>query len=110
MMQVALRDSAGRFRYPGMTGNQLEQVRQARSVESAVAEDGWNLTTTDGDIPEDVVAAYISPNAPNHWGSPALLGRWLIPADAYSELTKFVRATGFSTELPRISSRSGSST
>jgi predicted permease len=39
-------------------------------------------TTTDGDIPEDVSAAYISPNAPNHWGVPALLGRWLIPADA----------------------------
>ena len=33
-----------------------------------MGEDGWNLTTTDGDIPEDVVASYISPNAPNHWG------------------------------------------
>ena len=82
MMQLALRDNAGRFRYPGMTGAQLEQLRQARSVESVVGEDGWNLTTTDGDIPEDVVASYISPNAPNHWGTPALLGRWLIPADA----------------------------
>ena len=65
-----------------MTGAQLEQLRQARTVESVVAEDGWNLTTTDGDIPEDVVASYISPNAPNHWGVPALMGRWLIPADA----------------------------
>ena len=81
-MQLALRDPAGRFRYPGMSGAQLEQLRQARTVESVVAEDGWNLTTTDGDIPEDVVAAYISPNAPNHWGMPALMGRWLIPADA----------------------------
>jgi predicted permease len=82
MMQLALRDPAGRFRYPGMTGAQLDQLRQARSVESVVGEDGWNLTTTDGDIPEDVSAAYISPNAPNHWGVPALMGRWLIPADA----------------------------
>jgi predicted permease len=82
MMQLALRDSSGRFRYPGMTGAQLEQLRQARTVESVVGEDGWNLTTTDGDIPEDVVAAYISPNAPNHWGVPALMGRWLIPSDA----------------------------
>jgi putative ABC transport system permease protein len=82
MMQVALRDNTGRFRYPGMSGAQLEQLRQARSVESAVAEEGWNLTTTDGDIPEDVVAAYVSPNAPNHWGVPALMGRWLVPADA----------------------------
>jgi putative ABC transport system permease protein len=84
MMQLALRDNAGRFRYPGMTGAQLEQLRQARTVESVVGEDGWNLTTTDGDIPEDVVASYITPNAPNHWGVPALMGRWLIPADAPS--------------------------
>ena len=82
MMQLALRDDAGRLRYPGMNGAQLEQLRQARTIESVVAEDGWNLTTTDGDIPEDVVATYISPNAPNHWGNKALMGRWLIPSDA----------------------------
>jgi predicted permease len=82
MMGLALKDTAGRFRFPGMNGAQLEQLRQARTVESVVAEDGWNLTTTDGDIPEDVVAAYVSPNAPNHWGVPALMGRWLVPADA----------------------------
>jgi putative ABC transport system permease protein len=82
MMGLGLQDTAGRFRYPGMSGAQAEQLRQARTVESVVLEDGWNLTTTNGDIPEDVVAAYITPNAPNHWGTPALLGRWLIPADA----------------------------
>src|SRR5215475_3913092 len=70
MMQISLKDKAGRYRYPGMSGPQLEQLRQAKSIESVVAEDGWNLTTTDGDLPEDVVAAYVSPNAPNHWGTP----------------------------------------
>src|SRR2546429_6149605 len=44
--------------------------------------DWWNLTTTDGDLPEDVQANYIDPNAPNHWGIRALKGRWLIPSDA----------------------------
>jgi putative ABC transport system permease protein len=82
MMQISLLDNAGRFRGTGMTGAQVEQLRQARTVESVVAEDGWNLTTTDGDIPEDVSASYVAPNAPNHWGVPALMGRWLIPADA----------------------------
>src|SRR5215831_12127976 len=81
MMQVALKDKAGKYRYPGANGRQLEQLRRAKSIESVVAEDGWNLTTTDGDIPEDVVAAYVSPNAPSHWGTPALMGRWLIPSD-----------------------------
>jgi predicted permease len=82
IMQLSLRDSAGRLRGVGVTGAQLDQLRQARPIESVVGEDGWNLTTTDGDVPEDVVASYITPNAPNHWGVPALMGRWLIPADA----------------------------
>ena len=82
IMQISLVDNAGRFRGAGMSGAQVEQLRQLRTVESVVAEDGWNLTTTDGDIPEDVSASYIAPNAPNHWGIPALMGRWLIPADA----------------------------
>ena len=82
IMQISLVDTAGRFRGIGLTGAQVEQLRQARTIESVVAEDGWNLTTTDGDIPEDVVASYLAPNAPNHWGNPALLGRWLVPADA----------------------------
>jgi predicted permease len=81
-MQLALRDAAGQLRFTGARGTQFEQLRQARTIESVVAEDGWNLTTTDGDIPEDVSASYISPNAPSHWGTPALLGRWLVPADA----------------------------
>jgi predicted permease len=81
MMQLALKDKAGRYRYPGLNGAQLEEIRQLNSFESITAEDGWNLTTTDGDIPEDVVASYVSPNAPNHWGMAALKGRWLIPSD-----------------------------
>ena len=82
MMQIALKDKAGNNRYPGLTGPQIERVRSLSSIESVVGEDGWNLTTTDGDLPEDVVASYITPNAPNHWGTPALKGRWLVPSDA----------------------------
>src|SRR5262245_64666841 len=81
MVQLTLRDKAGKDRYPGFNGAQMDLLRQAKSIESIVGEDGWNLTTTDGDIPEDVVAAYVSPNAPNHWGTPALLGRWFVPSD-----------------------------
>ena len=81
MVELGLKDKAGKYRYPGLNGAQLEQLRQAKSIESVVAEDGWNLTTTDGDLPEDVEASYVSPNAPNHWGMGALMGRWLIPSD-----------------------------
>src|SRR4051794_14400272 len=51
MMQLSLKDKSGRDRYPGLNGPQLEQIRQAKSIESVAAEDGWNLTTTDGDLP-----------------------------------------------------------
>jgi hypothetical protein len=82
IMEPTLLDQAGKDRYAGLNGPQIDQLRQAKSVESVVAMDDWNLTTTDGDLPEDVRTAYISPNAPNHWGIPALKGRWLIPSDA----------------------------
>ncbi|HTS64927.1 MAG TPA: ABC transporter permease [Candidatus Acidoferrales bacterium] len=82
IMQIALKDKGGNFRYIGLTGPQMEQVRRLSSIESIVGEDGWNLTTTDSDLPEDVVACYLTPNAPSHWGTPAMMGRWLIPADA----------------------------
>ena len=82
IMQIALQDKAGNYRYTGLTGPQIERIRQVSSIESVVGEDGWNLTTTDGDLPEDVVATYVTPNAPNHWGTRALMGRWLIPSDA----------------------------
>jgi putative ABC transport system permease protein len=81
LMQITLKDKSDRDRYPGLNGPQLEQIRQTKSVESVVAEDGWNLTTTDGDLPEDVQASYVSTNAPNQWGVPALKGRWFIPSD-----------------------------
>jgi putative ABC transport system permease protein len=65
-----------------LSGPQMDQLRQTKSLEDVTGMDWWNLTTTDGDLPEDVQAMYISPNAPNHWGVRALKGRWLIPSDA----------------------------
>ena len=82
MTEPRLLDKAGEQRFVGLSGPQLDLIRQTRSVESVAALDGWNLTTTDGDLPEDVNASYISPNAPNHWGVRALMGRWLAPGDA----------------------------
>src|SRR5215831_5107996 len=54
----------------------------SQSIEDVTLLDWWNLTTTDGDLPEDVMTNYISPIAPNHFGVRALMGRWLIPSDA----------------------------
>src|SRR6266446_2405908 len=83
IVEVRLVDKSGSDRhYIGFTGPQIDQLRQAKSLEDITAMDWWNLTTTDGDLPEDVQAMYISPNAPSHWGIRAQMGRWLIPSDA----------------------------
>ena len=82
IMEIRLVDKEGHDRFAGPTGPQADVLRRARSTEDVVLMDWWNLTTTDGDLPEDVQAMYIDPNAPNHWGIRALMGRWLIPSDA----------------------------
>ena len=82
LMELSMLDHAGQDRYAGLNGPQLEQLRQAKSVESIAGMDFWNLTTTDGDLPEDVQTSYLSPDDPNHWGTKALMGRWLMPSDA----------------------------
>src|SRR6266404_2671723 len=82
ILEMRLVDKAGKDSYMGPSGPQADVIRRTKSLESIVAIDGWNLTTTDGDLPEDVQALSIAPNAPNHWGIRALKGRWLIPSDA----------------------------
>jgi putative ABC transport system permease protein len=82
IVELRLVDKSGTDRFAGPNGQQADQLRQVKSIQSVSLMDWWNLTTTDGDLPEDVQAMYIDPNAPNHWGIRALMGRWLIPSDA----------------------------
>jgi predicted permease len=81
MVHLVVRDPSGNRRFVNLNGPQLQQLRQASSVESVAAMDEWNLTTTEGDLPEDVQAVYLTSNAFNHFGVPVLLGRGLIPSD-----------------------------
>src|SRR6267143_2537473 len=82
MVHLTVRDNAGNRRFVNLNGPQLQQLRQARSVESAAAMEGWSLTTTEGDLPEDVQAVYLTSNAFSHFAVPVLLGRGLLPSDA----------------------------
>ncbi len=83
MIELNVINEKGQFRSVGVTGPQLAILRQAKCLESAAATGGgWNLTTTDEDLPEDVQSSQLSGNAGVHFGVPALLGRTLIPSDA----------------------------
>ncbi len=82
MVHLVARDNAGNRRFVNLNGPQFQQLRQARSVENTAAQSDWNLTTTEGDLPEDVQAIYFTSNAFNFFGVPMLLGRGLLPSDA----------------------------
>jgi putative ABC transport system permease protein len=82
MVELRLQDQASNDHYVILSGQQLNQLRRARSIESIVGVTWWNLTTTDGDLPEDVQGVAVSTESPNHFGIPALKGRWFLPSDA----------------------------
>src|ERR1700693_3038356 len=79
---IHLLDKEGSDRVTGYNGPEINQLRQLKSFESVVAIQQWNLTTTDGDLPEDIRSLSISPESPRTCGAPAMRVRWLVPADA----------------------------
>jgi len=82
MVHLTVQQTRGNPLFITLNGPQLQQLRQAGSVESVAAMQGWNLTTTEGDLPEDVRAAYLTSNSFIYLGVPTLLGRGLLPSDA----------------------------
>ena len=82
IMELHFIDKSGKDRGTGLNGPQIVQLRQTKSIENIFAMDEWNLTTTDSDLPEDVVAFFLSGDAAGHFGIPALLGRWFVKSDA----------------------------
>ncbi len=82
MVHLTVHESRGNPLFINLNGPQLQQLRQASCVESVAAMDGASLTTTEGDLPEDVRAVYLTSNAFIHFGMPTLLGRGLLPSDA----------------------------
>jgi putative ABC transport system permease protein len=82
LMEIHLLDSQGNDRVTGYSGPEIAELRRFKSFESVVPFQYWHPTTTDGGLPEDVRALSISPDSPNHWRIPAMMGRWLIPSDA----------------------------
>ena len=79
---LSIRDPYGNFFNAWLTGPQLREVQQARSVERIAAWNEWNLTITGHDVPEDVVAYTQTGDTFPTLGVPPLLGRNLGPSDS----------------------------
>ena len=82
MIHIALRDKDGARRGWGVTAAQWQQLRKSPVIEDSILVDGWSLTVTGSDVPEDVEATFFSSNAFDFFGVPAALGRGLQPSDA----------------------------
>ena len=79
---ISLLDKAGEDNWNGLTGPQIRQLRQARSLEDVMGVNEWNLTVTGGDVPEDVRGIYMTGSGFQFLGLPAMLGRNFLPSDA----------------------------
>src|SRR5262249_31157025 len=75
-------DKAGHEGGFGLNGPQIQRLRETKAVEDVAVWDNWNLVITGSDVPEDVQAVYFSANAFQFLGLPAMLGRYIVPADA----------------------------
>jgi predicted permease len=79
---IALLDKSGEGQGYGLNGPQTRDLAKAKSLEYVVAFNGWNLTVTGSDVPEDVQAMYFTGNVFQMLGVPAMLGRYFLPSDA----------------------------
>src|ERR1700733_2626933 len=79
---IALMDKSGKETDYGLNGPQTRELAKAHSLEYVVAVNGWNLTVTGSDVPEDVQARYFTGNVFQMLGVPAMLGRYYVPSDA----------------------------
>jgi predicted permease len=64
------------------TGPQFQKLRVSPLVENMAAFEGEDMTTTGGELPEDLHATFFTGSAFNFFGVPTLLGRALQPSDA----------------------------
>jgi len=78
---IALLDKSGDGQGYGLNGPQTRDLAKAKSLEYVVAFNGWNLTVTGSDVPEDVQAMYFTGNVFQMLGVPAMLGRYFLPSD-----------------------------
>ena len=79
---IALLDKSGEGQGYGLNGPQTRELAKAKSLEYVVAFNGWNLTVTGSDVPEDVQGMYFTGNLFQMLGVSAMLGRYFLPSDA----------------------------
>jgi len=79
---IALLDKSGNGQGYGLNGPQTQELAKAHSLEYVVAFNGWSLTVTGSDVPENVQSYSFTGNVFQMLGVPSMLGRYFLPSDA----------------------------
>jgi putative ABC transport system permease protein len=79
---IALLDKSGNEQGYGLNGPQNRELAKARSLEYVVPFNGWDLTVTGSDVPENVQAMYFTGNVFQMLGVSPMLGRYFLTSDA----------------------------
>jgi len=79
---VWLTDNAGHDGTWGLTGPQIQQLRQTHAVEDVVAASSSEETITGSDVPDDARVLEMTGSHIQFLGLPPLLGRYFVPSDA----------------------------
>ena len=85
IVRFMLLNKAGRRQGVELTGAQVQQLRQVRSIDSILAMDFHSMIMTGGDAPENVAATGMISNAFDDLGLPAIIGRGITRSDAANE-------------------------
>lgn len=65
----------------GLTGAQFKEILKSPVVDGGFAADGWSLTVSSGDVPEDAETDYFSASAFEYFGVPPAFGRNIQTSD-----------------------------
>src|ERR1700676_4303752 len=79
---IALLDKSGNGQGYGLNGPQTRELAKAQSLEYVVAFNGWPLTVTGRDGPQNVESSFFPGNVFQMLGFPAMPGRYFLPSDA----------------------------
>jgi len=79
---ITIQNKQGRGEDIPLTLSELEQLRRAKSVERAFAQNDTNMIATDGEIPESVKVLEMTGNGLQFLGAPPLMGRLFTAAEA----------------------------
>jgi predicted permease len=81
IVRLELKTAAGEKRGIGLNGPQIEELRKSPVLDGLLVIDGWSLTITGAELPEEVDGSYLSADSFDQLGVPMLLGRGFTPAE-----------------------------